>query len=65
MTERALLRRGEVMEILGISKRTLRKLIDAHVLTEKHFRYGKDGAPLDRALFSREQVQHLVENMHT
>jgi len=53
--KKALLRRGEVVEALGISQETFHEMIKEGLITPHYYK------PNSRALFLRDQIEKLLE----
>lgn len=57
-----LMRRREVMEILGISDWEMRKLVKAEVIRPIHLEEKRRGRPSGRAFYLRRQIEELATN---
>lgn len=67
LPEKLLLRRGEVMAALGLSKRQFRKLVEARVLVPRYLTEGADGEKSKghaKAFYTRAAVLKLVERVN-
>lgn len=54
------MRRGEVIEFLGISRDAMTELVRHGVLEEVHLIRDKKGRPRDKAYFRRAQVTEVA-----
>jgi|GEM_PF-5672014 len=54
--DKALLRRGEVIKALGLSRSEMKNMVDAKLITPHYFRKGA------RAFFLRSQIEKLLES---
>lgn len=54
--DKALLRRGEVIKVLGLSRSEMKNMVDAKIITPHYFRKGA------RAFFLRSQIEKLLDS---
>ena len=54
--DKALLRRGEVIKVLGLSRSEMKNMVDSKIIVPHYFRKGA------RAFFLRSQIEKLLES---